>query len=189
MTDDRPFVDAILARPDDDGLRLVYADWLDERGDGRGEYLRLTLERAKHTSKSRKYEAVTTRLTEIEPGIDPEWVASVTRPSRLSIEWWGRQGVVRVNGQNVEWFDDPTLRNPASIFQGVPAGGPFEQWVGYLTRADVTGWRDRVTWSRVVRSVGAAAGGPFHFVRDAYERALESVRRKVLGAGRSRRGR
>ena len=31
--DEQPFLDAILARPADDGPRLVYADWLDEAGD------------------------------------------------------------------------------------------------------------------------------------------------------------
>ncbi|AMV28215.1 Leucine Rich repeats (2 copies) [Gemmata sp. SH-PL17] len=30
--DERPFLDAILATPDDDTPRLVFADWLDERG-------------------------------------------------------------------------------------------------------------------------------------------------------------
>ena len=36
-----PFVAAICADPDDDLPRLVYADWLDERGDPRGELVRL----------------------------------------------------------------------------------------------------------------------------------------------------
>ncbi len=30
---------AVMARPDDDGPRLVYADWLSERGDPRGEFI------------------------------------------------------------------------------------------------------------------------------------------------------
>jgi uncharacterized protein (TIGR02996 family) len=34
---------AVLAAPDDDAPRLVYADWLDERGDPRGELVRLQL--------------------------------------------------------------------------------------------------------------------------------------------------
>jgi uncharacterized protein (TIGR02996 family) len=35
------FVRAILAAPHDAAPRLMYADWLEERGDPRGEYLRL----------------------------------------------------------------------------------------------------------------------------------------------------
>jgi uncharacterized protein (TIGR02996 family) len=35
------FIAAMLADPDDRTVLLVYADWLDERGDPRGEYLRV----------------------------------------------------------------------------------------------------------------------------------------------------
>ncbi len=38
------FVDAIRETPDDWTLRLVYADWLDEAGDSRGELIRLQCE-------------------------------------------------------------------------------------------------------------------------------------------------
>jgi carbon storage regulator len=35
------FVRAVVEEPADDGLRLIFADWLEERGDPLGEYLRL----------------------------------------------------------------------------------------------------------------------------------------------------
>jgi uncharacterized protein (TIGR02996 family) len=38
-----PFVAAICAEPEDDLPRLIYADWLDDRGDPRGEFIRLQL--------------------------------------------------------------------------------------------------------------------------------------------------
>jgi uncharacterized protein (TIGR02996 family) len=41
MGDERGFLEAIAAEPDDDGLRLIYADWLEERGDPRGELVRV----------------------------------------------------------------------------------------------------------------------------------------------------
>jgi uncharacterized protein (TIGR02996 family) len=37
--DEADFVAPILAAPDDDAPRLVYADWLVERGDARGELI------------------------------------------------------------------------------------------------------------------------------------------------------
>src|SRR5688572_22225326 len=43
MTADEPFLRAIWAAPDDRGRESVYADWLEERGDPRGEYLRARL--------------------------------------------------------------------------------------------------------------------------------------------------
>ncbi len=39
--DEGPFLRAICEHPDDDGPRLVYADWLDERGDPKGEFIRV----------------------------------------------------------------------------------------------------------------------------------------------------
>ena len=41
LHDQRPFLDSILASPGEWGPRLVFADWLEERGDPRGELLRL----------------------------------------------------------------------------------------------------------------------------------------------------
>ena len=41
-----PFLAAICANPDDDAPRLVYADWLDEHGDPRGEFIRVQVELA-----------------------------------------------------------------------------------------------------------------------------------------------
>ena len=41
-------LDAIVAAPDDDGPRLVYADWLGDRGDDRGEVIALACLDARH---------------------------------------------------------------------------------------------------------------------------------------------
>jgi uncharacterized protein (TIGR02996 family) len=37
------FLQEILANPDDDGPRLIFADWLEERGDPRGEFIRVQI--------------------------------------------------------------------------------------------------------------------------------------------------
>jgi uncharacterized protein (TIGR02996 family) len=63
MDEDDTFQRAIGLNPDDPLRRLVYADWLDERGDPRGEYLRLI-----------------TRLRELRGEIDPEWQRAVAEP-------------------------------------------------------------------------------------------------------------
>jgi uncharacterized protein (TIGR02996 family) len=41
MASEGAFLDHLADHPDDDTTRLVYADWLDERDDPRGRYLRL----------------------------------------------------------------------------------------------------------------------------------------------------
>lgn len=48
------FVDAIMSSPDDDQLRLVYADWLTERGDGQGELIRLQVLRGDQPPTARE---------------------------------------------------------------------------------------------------------------------------------------
>ena len=47
-TTEKALVDAIIANPDDDAPRLVYADWLTERGDPRGEFIAVQIALAKH---------------------------------------------------------------------------------------------------------------------------------------------
>src|SRR5262245_818710 len=39
MNDEAPFIEAVQAAPGDTGLLLIYADWLEERGDSRAEFL------------------------------------------------------------------------------------------------------------------------------------------------------
>jgi uncharacterized protein (TIGR02996 family) len=41
MTHGDAFLQAVLAEPDDDAPRLIFADWLEERGDPRGAFIRL----------------------------------------------------------------------------------------------------------------------------------------------------
>src|SRR5258708_688942 len=43
MTPEHAFLEAIRESPDDDDLRLVFGDWLDENEDPRGELVRLSV--------------------------------------------------------------------------------------------------------------------------------------------------
>jgi uncharacterized protein (TIGR02996 family) len=47
MTQDDAFLDSIIENPDDNGLRLIYADWLEERGNPRAEFIRVQIELAR----------------------------------------------------------------------------------------------------------------------------------------------
>jgi uncharacterized protein (TIGR02996 family) len=66
MTHD-DFLRAILAEPGDDGLRLVYADWLDERDDPRGAYLRIEVELADRPGEEPPVVRRLRRLRLVEP--------------------------------------------------------------------------------------------------------------------------
>lgn len=49
---------AIVAQPADDAPRLVYADWLLERGDVRGEFIRLQVEHARAPASQKRLDAL-----------------------------------------------------------------------------------------------------------------------------------
>ena len=78
MDNDLLFVRAILADPSDVTLRLVYADWLEERGDRRAEYLRLeaALAAEQHTASGQELRQ---QLNELRKVIDRRWQALLDR--------------------------------------------------------------------------------------------------------------
>jgi uncharacterized protein (TIGR02996 family) len=69
MNDDAGFIRAIQEDLNDDGLRLIYADWLEERGDIRAEYLRLECQ----------LKSIPARLAQLRERIDPAWLAAVSK--------------------------------------------------------------------------------------------------------------
>ena len=72
MTDEEPFIRAIVDSPGDEIPRLVYADWLEERGDPRAAYLQAELEAVRTGN--------TSRVQDLAVGLDSVWVARVTLP-------------------------------------------------------------------------------------------------------------
>jgi uncharacterized protein (TIGR02996 family) len=82
MYEDLHFLRALFQQPHDDELRLVYADWLEDRGDPRAEYLRLEVElhRLATGHKSRKA-TLQRRLGKLQSQLDVNWVRQM---------WWAR---------------------------------------------------------------------------------------------------
>ncbi len=82
-TDERAFLDAITAQPDDDTARLVYADWLAENGDpDRGEFIRVEIE-LEHTPPNterdeRRRRVLFERRTELLKRHKTAWLAPFT---------------------------------------------------------------------------------------------------------------
>jgi uncharacterized protein (TIGR02996 family) len=75
MSEDEPFLRAIRATPRDRLVRLVYADWLDERGDPRAEYLRLQARCAELTPGHGDTPAMRQRMAELRASLPADWVA------------------------------------------------------------------------------------------------------------------
>jgi uncharacterized protein (TIGR02996 family) len=85
------FLSAILGNPREDTTLLVYADWLEERGDERAAYLRAQVEfRRTRTEDQRR------RLVELYPADHLAWVATLEQAgaveanlTNLEFAWWG----------------------------------------------------------------------------------------------------
>jgi uncharacterized protein (TIGR02996 family) len=75
--DDTAFQRAILANPADTTLKLVYADWLQERADLRAEFVRLQVQLHTMVSSESAVEAAAWFIRMGEQ-LDPAWVAFMT---------------------------------------------------------------------------------------------------------------
>jgi uncharacterized protein (TIGR02996 family) len=89
MSEEAAFLNAILANPDDNATRLVYADWLAEQNDPRADvkaaFLRDTaiLMTPKGHRAQRRVQRVRQRLHEAARKLPGDWLAVV---SRVAIE-------------------------------------------------------------------------------------------------------
>jgi len=70
--DEQPFLDAIRARPDDETHRLIYADWLEERGDPLAELIRIEVEMRRISIFDPHYWELKERRNELRELIDEE---------------------------------------------------------------------------------------------------------------------
>ncbi len=82
MTDEDAFLQAIADRPNDEGARRGYAEWLEARGDSRGEFLRLQA-----ALRSQVGSLANAELCEREQALlkelDPKWVEVVRQYSTV----------------------------------------------------------------------------------------------------------
>jgi uncharacterized protein (TIGR02996 family) len=103
MNDEAAFLAAIQAAPEDDHLRLVYADWLEERGDLRGTYLRL----------EHQLLQAPLRLAQLREQIDPAWIAQMEREA-VQLYWYSNRVTQRIAEGKVV----PGVYFPAFIHNG-----------------------------------------------------------------------
>jgi uncharacterized protein (TIGR02996 family) len=95
-----PFLRAICENPEDDTVRLVYADWLDENGDpDRAEFIRVQVERARLREAGSDSEALKARDQELRP-FSAGWLAELPQFRRTNWQrfWRGFVSGIDVNG-------------------------------------------------------------------------------------------
>ena len=74
MDEEKAFLATLRACPADDTARLVYADWLEERGDCRGEFLRVAVAARTAAITGADLHRQLHRLDELRPAVAPEWI-------------------------------------------------------------------------------------------------------------------
>lgn len=103
---DNEFVRAILDSPFDDGPRRVYADWLEDQGDPRAEFLHVQLQFPEVEAFGEDYENLVQREAAAREAVDEEWIERVRR------------------------FTTPPA--PVDVKEAVPELAPFERIVTRL---------------------------------------------------------
>jgi type IV pilus assembly protein PilB len=76
MTHDEAFLQAILEAPEDDTPRLIYADWLEEQGDPRGEFIRLQAQLARMSEDDPHRPGLEDRARLLLEEQSPRWAGS-----------------------------------------------------------------------------------------------------------------
>src|SRR5262249_34068259 len=112
-SDNAAFLKAILDNPDDDQLRLIYADWLEERGDPRGEFIRVQYERPKADPNTREYLDLVMRERQLLALHEAKWIGSL---DDLGTRWEFRHGFVEKGEMTARQFVEQAER----LFQLAP---------------------------------------------------------------------
>jgi uncharacterized protein (TIGR02996 family) len=100
MTPDEAFLQAVVESPDDDAPRLVYADWLEERGDPRGEFIRVQCRLARLAPGDPRYSKLYRRTDQLWAAHSETWLqpfqrALAERSLSFHALFYGHMGVPR----------------------------------------------------------------------------------------------
>jgi uncharacterized protein (TIGR02996 family) len=111
---DEAFLQAILAAPDDDAPRLVYADWLEEHGQPeRAEFIRLQCAMERLSVDDLRHRELETRERALLERHEQEWAA----PLRGRVEGWEfRRGFV----EQVVFYRKPSPAEVAALRRFAP---------------------------------------------------------------------
>lgn len=105
---ERALLAGIVANPDDDAPRLVYADWLLERGDARGEFIRLDVEYTRAPTSA--------LLVRRRAMLDANWAAFAGELAKWTTKHGFERGLVSIVKMTVAAF----AREGARLFSSFP---------------------------------------------------------------------
>jgi uncharacterized protein (TIGR02996 family) len=179
MPDDAHFLRALVATPQDNHLRLVYADWLEDHDDPRAAFLRaeVTLHQSEPNSRSG---AMRERLHQARRGLDFRWLALVDRPQA----GWRiiRNGPPRVHGKAIPVFIHNFSYHLSTV--DVYPDGAIYCW-GYV---DLPLFRGKLAEGWVVPRAEVGDAVSIHNLGQArvraaeWERTPDDIEREVIAA-------
>jgi uncharacterized protein (TIGR02996 family) len=151
-SDIAPFLLEIHATPDDDAPRLVYADWLSERGDPRGEFIQLQCRLVRAIYGARGYvrtpDPESSKLANIvelearEAALykkhQKEWMASIRTGVR---EWQWRRGFVDAITAGPQFFKIAETAFHEHVIDDLTFEGLTEADLNVLARTPLPGLR------------------------------------------------
>jgi uncharacterized protein (TIGR02996 family) len=107
MTEHLGFLRATIENPGDDTPRLIYADWLDERGDPRGEFIRVQCQLARLPETDSRLEGLRARERALQNDHQQQWLGLPHHPllhwrfERGFVAGLGHAGVFQLAGADV----------------------------------------------------------------------------------------
>src|SRR5947207_5293082 len=116
MNTEEAFLQAIRESPDDDDLRLVFADWLEERDDPHGELMRVQVELSRLPHRSPRRTALLSR----QKLFLSAYPARLLGPRHEGVSFWEVvRGLLHIEAN-------------AETFLGPLAGAPRPGWIAEL---------------------------------------------------------
>ena len=98
------FLASIHAEPESDDQPLIFADWLDDHGDARGELIRLQVRRARLPARTPEWFALERREQELLDRHAVGWLGPLYRPA---ISWEYVRGLLHVEVEAEAFLTEP----------------------------------------------------------------------------------
>lgn len=113
MTHENAFLQAILEYPNDDAPRLIYADWLEEHGDPRGDFIRIQCRLGATSTDEEERSRLERYERELLARHQDRWLGEL-RP--LLSGWTFRRGfLVAISVHAAAYLRFVTLPQPATV--------------------------------------------------------------------------
>ena len=122
------FLSAIAETPEDLTPRLVYADWLEEQGDPRADYLRGRCQMLRSLTTGEGAASPRQQAEGVERSFDPDWLKFVETQDRLYRVSRRCGGVRTPPALRVLWREAVRDAAPGARFYGLSVAGRASRW-------------------------------------------------------------